>query len=171
MRRSNDYSACVGKRRAWLDVDEAHRQLVKQGLEVDIVQDFAKVPVDEQARMFYEADILVMSHGGQMGNTIFSTENTFIVEVNCGGYSHMAAGDLYVAGKLELENTLSRVIDNLSLGLGFLHVNYRPCGCPPSRQDSDNYKLPVSELLDVLSVFVQDSSGFASGSRVLSCAH
>lgn len=142
---------------------------------MDIVRDFAKVSVDDQARMFYEADILVMSHGGQMGNSIFSNANTFVVEVNCGGYSHMGLGNTYITGKCT-GNSQPRRCDvetaqpTFSLGLGFLHVNYRPCGCPSNPNDRDNYRLPVVELFNVLRVFSRDAGSFAQGSRQLSCA-
>lgn len=97
-----------------------------------LVDDFATVSIDDQAELFYSSHVQIMSHGGQFGNSIFTTKNTVIIEVTCGYYSHMATGGEYTAG------------------LEFFHIVYKPCSCPKSSKDSANYKLPTEEFFGIL---------------------
>mmetsp|Transcript_11800 Transcript_11800/g.14688 ORF Transcript_11800/g.14688 Transcript_11800/m.14688 type:complete len:194 (+) Transcript_11800:1-582(+) len=127
----------AGKRRAWLDIEDVFTELqtgdVSNNFETKMIRDFAKISVEEQASLFHHADVLIMSHGGQMGNTIFSRPNTVVIEVTCGSYSQMATGQA-----------------KFSNGLQFFHMVYSPCDCD-SHEDRGNYNLPVAEIKRVLS--------------------
>eukprot|EP00924_Labyrinthula_sp_SR-Ha-C_P012691 maker-scaffold_67-snap-gene-0.3-mRNA-1 protein AED:0.01 eAED:0.01 QI:113/1/1/1/0.66/0.5/4/21/579 len=114
----------AGFRRAWLNVAYAQKQLEKK-FDVTLITDFASVAVVKQAKLFFESDILVMSHGGQMGNCIFCRSGTIVVEVTCGGYSQMRGP--------------------FSEGLGLKHVVYKPCKCD-ERKDEGNYELEKEEV-------------------------
>eukprot|EP00854_Cymbomonas_tetramitiformis_P000388 gene388-720_t len=75
-------------RRAWVDAEETMRHL-KPFFEVEYVTDFSALTVEQQARKFHEAEVVVMVHGGQMANVIFCRPSTVVIEISCTGYSHI----------------------------------------------------------------------------------
>lgn len=105
-----------------------------------LVTDFSKVSVEQQAELFYSHDVLIMSHGGQMGNVIFCRSNTLVIEVTCGGYSQIQQGG-----------------DIFAQSLNLLHVVYKPCGCE-ERRDEANYDLPVEEVFWIMETVLYDST-------------
>mmetsp|Transcript_11950 Transcript_11950/g.22031 ORF Transcript_11950/g.22031 Transcript_11950/m.22031 type:complete len:624 (+) Transcript_11950:488-2359(+) len=124
----------AGYRRAWLNINDTIKSLNEQvdSLAVQYIQDFGKVSVEEQARTFYEADIIVMPHGGQFGNSIFIRENTIVVELTCGGYSHLAGnhGAFAKAAK-------------------FYHIVETPKSCTKSN-DAGNFEYNVEDIMDAI---------------------
>ena len=60
------------------------RELEKyQDIKFVTVDDFSDLTVAEQAKSFNEADAVIMVHGEQMANAIFSVDRTTFVEVGC----------------------------------------------------------------------------------------
>jgi hypothetical protein len=49
----------------------------------DYVYDFGALSTREQAFLFNRADILIMAHGAQMVNSLFSVDKTLFVEMGC----------------------------------------------------------------------------------------
>ncbi|KAL7468646.1 hypothetical protein ACHAXS_008879 [Conticribra weissflogii] len=47
------------------------------------VYDFGTLSIQQQARLFNDADAIIMVHGAQMANSIFSVEGTMFVELGC----------------------------------------------------------------------------------------
>jgi hypothetical protein len=123
----------AGFRRAWMDVAETQAALaqVHPDFDVRLVPDFGALSVREQAAAFAGADIVIMPHGGQFGNSIFLRENTIVIEMSCSGYSHLAAGS------------------RLPKALRILHFNTVPCKCAGAEQD-DNFWFSVKDIADVM---------------------
>jgi len=119
----------AGKRRAWLDIEETRRRLAEmKNIKVENIADFAAVSVENQALLFNKADLIIMPHGGQFGNSIFVRRNVIVIEITCGGYSHMAIGKTFAASA------------------GFYHIVERPCKCD-SRRDEGNFEFSVDDIL------------------------
>jgi len=55
----------------------------KQNIMFQTIHDFGNHTVREQALLFNDADAMIMVHGAQMANSIFSVEGTMFVELGC----------------------------------------------------------------------------------------
>lgn len=149
----------AGKRRAWLDINETFEKLRKENdFLPKKVSDFAKLTVEEQSSLFYEADILFMSHGGQMANAIFCRENTIVVEITCGGYSQLGGNH-----------------GAFTEGLGLKHYVYKPCNCETGSQDGSNYFLSPEEIKKIVDFSTSlekrefQGTSYLSGKKQLFC--
>ena len=74
-------------RRVWTNMNELLEKFKKRNrykdLDFDTVYDFGVLSIQEQARLFNEYDVMIMVHGAQMANSIFTVEGTLFVEVGC----------------------------------------------------------------------------------------
>ena len=115
-------------RRRWLrmreDIESSER--LRASYQLRVVDDFAKLTTEEQARSFYEADVVAMPHGGQFGNALFARKGTRFIEIVCSGYSHLGM----TSGGKDLYGSIPKA-------LGFVHVVVVPCTCG-SRADVDS---------------------------------
>lgn len=116
-------------RRTWRKAEDfAVDPKIVNAFDVHLVHDFSKMTAAEQVREFYEADVVLMPHGGQFGNAFFAKDGTIIIEVSCNGYSHLGL------------SADERLIGSTPRALGFLHVALISCACiKPGDVDSDFY--------------------------------
>lgn len=74
-------------RRVWhgmQDLIEQIKGLPKYtNIEFESVHDFGKLPIQGQASLFNKADVIIMTHGAQSVNSIFSVDGTLFVELGC----------------------------------------------------------------------------------------
>ena len=129
-------------RRRWLDAEQTSEALKSGFREVRQVADFGKLTLEQQARVFYESDVVVMAHGGQMANAIFSRRGTVVIEVNCVKYSHLG-----------LTNQHGEIRGSIPRAFGVVHIVAQPCDCRGSdRSEADFNFSPqaVRALLDVV---------------------
>mmetsp|Transcript_9719 Transcript_9719/g.21624 ORF Transcript_9719/g.21624 Transcript_9719/m.21624 type:complete len:510 (+) Transcript_9719:77-1606(+) len=82
------YSHAPSGRRVWNGMNELieryrNEPKYKKEVHFHIVHDFGAYSAREQAALFNEADAIVMVHGAQMGNSIFSVDGTLFVEIGC----------------------------------------------------------------------------------------
>ena len=66
--------------------------LRRRGVAADVVADFAALSVADQARLFRAATHVIMPHGAQWANVVFSPPGAVMRELSCPGYSHVAQG-------------------------------------------------------------------------------
>ena len=87
------YSNSNHGRNVWENMDElvieARGNNKYHGVEFTVVDDLNELTVAEQARVFNTADAVIMSTGEHMGNALFVTDDTFFVELGCGGFSNV----------------------------------------------------------------------------------
>jgi len=149
----------AGKRRAWLTLQQDVKSFRKrlETLEVEVVEDFAKLSVAKQARLFHEADILLMPHGGQFGNIMFARAHSIVIEVNCNGYSHIG---------------LRANQHSLAASLDIFHVVLVPCGCT-SRTDEGNFRVNYDELAKAFNavkrIATKNEDDFSGVTRTVKC--
>ena len=102
-------------RRRWLNIDEAQRSLeISRGWSAAVVADMAQLSVAEQARHFHDADVIIMSHGGQMANLIFARPGTKALELSCSGYSTATPTSAERSTSLRSTSTTSRCASRVS---------------------------------------------------------
>lgn len=78
------YAHTSSKYRHWLDMEGVKEALLARGgLDVELYPSFGRMTYAEQCRAFYDADVLLMTHGGQMANTVCVRPGARIVEVDC----------------------------------------------------------------------------------------
>ena len=109
-------------RRAWLDLNSSVAA-VAGAFDVRVVDDFAALPVLEQARAFHEADLVVMPHGGQFGNAIFARAGSVLVELSCTRYTHIGQDGGWI-----------------TRAFGLVHVVARPCDCDKATSLDSNFR-------------------------------
>jgi len=109
-------------RRAWLDLNSSVAA-VADAFDVRVVDDFAALAVLEQARAFHEADLVVMPHGGQFGNAIFSRAGSVLVELSCTRYTHIGQDGGWI-----------------TRAFGLVHVVARPCDCDRPKSLDSNFR-------------------------------
>ncbi|GBG26585.1 Hypothetical Protein FCC1311_028062 [Hondaea fermentalgiana] len=121
----------AGQRRAWLDIDVFSAAVAERLPFVDVtdVRDFAQLSIEGQARTFHEADIIVMPHGGQFGNSIFVRPETIVIEITCGSYSNLGTGGTFAPAA------------------GFHHLIQMPCHCT-SRTDYGNFDYALDRAVE-----------------------
>jgi hypothetical protein len=79
-------------RRVWLNMEEHVTWFRSRGISVQVVSNFAAHSVVSQAHIFKRATHLIMPHGGQWANIIFSARGAHMWELSCTGYSHITQG-------------------------------------------------------------------------------
>lgn len=74
-------------RRAWTNMDElltsARNNSKYKDWKFDSVYDFGSLSIQDQAQLFNTYDVLVMVHGAQMANSIFTIKGTVFIEIGC----------------------------------------------------------------------------------------
>lgn len=74
-------------RRVWTNMNsliaDAQVQTKYRHIDFQTVYDFGNLNIQQQARLFNEADAIIMVHGAQMANSIFTVEGTIFVELGC----------------------------------------------------------------------------------------
>mmetsp|Transcript_2236 Transcript_2236/g.4538 ORF Transcript_2236/g.4538 Transcript_2236/m.4538 type:complete len:552 (+) Transcript_2236:3-1658(+) len=74
-------------RRVWTNMNSllaaAQVQTKYRQIDFQTVYDFGNLNIQQQARLFNEADAIIMVHGAQMANSIFTVEGTMFVELGC----------------------------------------------------------------------------------------
>ena len=79
------YDHTSSKYRHWLNMGEVQNDLLARLPSVEPVYyaNFGALSYVEQCRAFYDADVLLMTHGGQMANTVCARPGVKIIEVDC----------------------------------------------------------------------------------------
>jgi capsular polysaccharide biosynthesis protein len=72
-------------------IANARKQTKYKDWEFTTVLDFGALTLKEQAQVFNSHDILIMVHGAQMANAIFTKEGTKLIEVGCNIPSFLSA--------------------------------------------------------------------------------
>jgi hypothetical protein len=103
------YGHLSSERRHWVDI-EAAQQHFSEAFEVRAVQDFGALSMQEQAKEFNQAELLVLVHGGEMANVVFCREGAAVYEISCTGYSHLKGSiNLEVVGIIHHVLTMEAV--------------------------------------------------------------
>lgn len=127
------------QRRIWKDMGQiaGHSEVQRLFPSIQFVQDFAAMTIHEQGLAFYEADLIVMPHGGQMGNIVFARKGSVVIEATCYPYSHfgMTGGE-----EGSLPGSMPRF-------LGIVHIVLVPCKCSEARNVDSNFRLGPSSVL------------------------
>jgi hypothetical protein len=74
-------------RRMWTNMNKlianARAENKYKDVGLDIIKDFGALSAKEQAAFFNLYDVLIMVHGAQMANSIFTVDGTLIIEIGC----------------------------------------------------------------------------------------
>ena len=128
-------------RRIWLDMRKsvAQNESVQDEFAIQIVDDFAQLSTDDQAKAFFEADVVVMPHGGQFGNAMFARAGTIFLEIVCNGYSHLG-----------LTNGGDGLHGYLPTALEFVHVVVIPCACAKGGDVDSDFRFGPQSMLRLI---------------------
>ncbi|KAH9261128.1 hypothetical protein BASA81_000832 [Batrachochytrium salamandrivorans] len=133
-------------RRSWQDMQLAANSMIN----VHVVKDFAAMTVYEQGDAFFQAQIVIMPHGGQFGNAVFSRPGTIMIELGCVSYSHL--------GMSQAASSEGGLFGSLPRALGFIHLVVVPCDCDAKELDS-NFRFGPESLKQLLEVAKQYHPG------------
>jgi hypothetical protein len=130
-------------RRIWLDMKRtvAENAEVHEKFDVLVVDDFAALSVQKQAEVFQQADIVIMPHGGQLGNAMFSNPRTIIIELSCNGYSHLG-----------MTNGNEQLFGSIPKALGFVHLSIVPCSCLERGEGDSNFSFGPQSLMQLVEI-------------------
>jgi capsular polysaccharide biosynthesis protein len=73
----------AAKNRRWVEEERALPELQKMGFER---YEFETLSVAEQAKMFSEAEVVIMPHGGGLANCVFCSPGTHVIELFSNAY-------------------------------------------------------------------------------------
>jgi hypothetical protein len=130
-------------RRTWLLMNETIYSLQSIPFSrINIVQDFGVLSLQQQAISFHDADVIIMPHGGQMGNSIFCKRKTIILEVACNGYSHLGL----------TQSKIPHMKGSIPKALGLIHIVVIPCHCDGGDLSEANFKLDAKSIDELLKI-------------------